>query len=145
VADRLALQPGCVRQQPPDRERPVARRRDVLPERIVERDPALGDQRHDRSGRERLRDRADPVLRVRSRLASALRIRDADRQLEHPLAANDDGSGEARKTVLGLRCPDEPGEVVRAHSGSRLRRHGALGECETRTQGVLVPGGYGRD
>src|SRR5205823_5138686 len=83
---------------------------DVRAQRIVERDPALVDQRHDRSGRERLRDRPDPVLRVRSRLASALRVGYSERQLEHPLTAHDNGGADARKTVLGLGCPDEPGQ-----------------------------------
>ena len=78
---RLALQPGLVREHPPDREaldRPerALRRLELGKKRnggIVERELPLVAKLHDRRRRERLRDRGDPVERLRIGRAHARR------------------------------------------------------------------------
>src|SRR5205807_2430243 len=50
------------------------------------------------------------------------------------------------RVVALTTAPDELGVTrgdLRAHSRMRLRRRGAVGECEARTQGAFVPEGTG--
>jgi hypothetical protein len=91
---------------------------DVPIERVLEVDLAGIAQLHDRRGRERLRDRADPVLRVRCRLDSRLEVRRADGRLPDQLAVAQNGRCEARQALLALLFPDELIELRR----QRLRR-----------------------
>ena len=121
VVLRLALQTRRVREQPPDRRR-VCRALDVPVEAVLEIELARVAQLHDRRRGERLRDRADAVLRVGRRLEVRLDVGGADRGLPDELAVAEDGGADARRALLALRLPDEPLEARRQPLG-RLR-HG---------------------
>ncbi len=71
----LALEAGEVAEHAADRRRAVGDPVEVLLEPVVEVEQACGPELHDRRRRERLRDRADAVLRVRRRLARRRRSR----------------------------------------------------------------------
>ena len=110
VVLRLALQARGVREQPADRRR-VRSALDVPVERVLEVELARVAQLHDRGGGERLRDRADAVLRVRRRLVTRLDVGGADRALPDQLAVAENGGAEARHALLALLRSDEPLEA----------------------------------
>ena len=110
---RLALQARGVREQPADRRR-VRRALDVPVERVLEVELARVAQLHDRRGRERLRDRADAVLRVRRRLDLRLDVRGADRFLPDELAVAEDGGARLGSALVALRRPDSCSSSQRA-------------------------------
>ena len=117
----LALQARRVREQPPDRRR-VCRALDVPVEGVLEIELARVAQLHDRRRGERLRDRADAVLRVRRRLEIRRDVRDAHRGLPDELSVAEDGGADARRALLALRLPDEPLQARRQPLGGL--RHG---------------------
>ena len=84
---------------------------DVLLEPIVELELTGIAQLHDRSGRERLRDRADAILRVDRRLLLSLDVRDTERLLPHELAVPDGGSADRRDPLACLGLTDEAGQL----------------------------------
>src|SRR5439155_16751297 len=95
---------------------------DVAVERVLEVELARVAQLHDRGPGERLRDRADAVLRVRRRLEARLDVRDADRGLPDELRVADHGGADARRALLALLAPDELLETRR--QPLRDLRHG---------------------
>ena len=102
VVVRLALEAGCVREQPPERRR-VRSALDVLVERVLEIELPGVAQLHDRRRCECLRDRAEPVLRVRGCFAGCGHVGGADRRLPDELAVAHDRSREARQSLVMLR------------------------------------------
>jgi hypothetical protein len=106
-----------MREQAPNRRR-VLRALDVLVERVLEIESALVAQLHHGGCRERLRDRAEAILRIRRRLAAAFDIRGTDRRLPGELAVAHDRHCDARGAVLALLGADELLELGR----ERLRR-----------------------
>ena len=98
---RLALEPGEVREHAADR-RPVRALRQVRGERVVERELAGVSQLHDPDRRERLRDRADPILRLRRRHPCRVDVRVPERLLPQRLAAAEDRRADRRHPLLRL-------------------------------------------
>ena len=101
VVVRLALQARRMREEPADR-RLVSCAVDVQVERVLEVELSRVAQLHDRYRRERLRDGADAVLRVRRRLGPGLYVRHADRRLPDDLAVAGDGGRDARQPLVAL-------------------------------------------
>src|SRR5262245_50927278 len=95
-----------MRQEAADR-RGVCGALEMAVERVLEVELAGVAKLHDRRRGERLRDRADAVLRVRRRLDSGRDVRGADRRLPDELAVAEDGRGDARQPLLALLCADE--------------------------------------
>ena len=93
---------------------------DVLLEPVVEVELPCGAQLHDRDRRERLRDRADAVLRLRRRLAAVVVVAlpTAPAHTSSPLP-HDRGSDRRQAVGLSLRSS-------RSSSVSSLRRHRPL-------------------
>jgi len=114
---RLALQAGRVREHAPDR-RGVRTLGQVCRQRVVERQLAGLPQLHDPDRRERLRDRADPVLRLRRRLLARLHVGEPERPLPDELAAAEDGRTHRRHPLLVLGGGEPPLELL----AQRLRR-----------------------
>ena len=123
LARRLALEARRVRQHAPER-RPVGALGEVRRQRIVERELAGVAQLQDPDRRERLRDRADPVLRVRARRRTRLDVRDAERLLPDELVAPEDRRAHGRHPLLGLGGRELPAQLF---AESLRRRHGLRG------------------
>ena len=113
---RLALEPREVREEPPQRRRAVRDPGQVLLEPVVEVEPAGVAQLQDRRRRERLRDRADPVLQVGCGRAAFLEIGEADGPRPGDLAVTEDGGGDRRQLLLGLTLLEQ-----RARASGRAR------------------------
>jgi hypothetical protein len=117
VVVRLALQAGRVREQAANR-RCALRPLDVLVERVFEIERAFITQLHHCGSGERLRDRSEPVLRVRRRVAVGIDVGCADGRLPRGLSRADDGDRDAREALVALLCADELLEL----GGERVRR-----------------------
>ena len=117
VVVRLPLHPGRVREETAE-GRSVRDAFDVHVEGILEPELARVAELHDRCGRERLRNRAEAVLRVRCRVVRSGRLGGADRGLPDELAVAQDRRGEARHPLLALLDADETLEL----GGKPLRR-----------------------
>ena len=111
LARRLALEPGGVREHAADR-RPVRTLGEVRGERVVERELARVAQLHDPNGGEGLRDRADPVLRLRRRVARRLHVSLPERLLPQPLAVAEDGRADRGHPLLRLGGGEPALEVL---------------------------------
>ena len=118
---RFALQARQVGEHPPDGRRAVRDPVDVLFEAVVEVELTGGAQLHDRDGGERLRDRADAVLRIGRRLAVVAEVGRADRVRPDDLAVSHDRRRNAREPV-GLALREEPVERLRRGHAFRGRR-----------------------
>src|SRR5580765_2564445 len=99
---------------------------DVLLEPIVEPELTGIAQLHDRSGRERLRDRTDAILRVGRRLLLSVDVRKTERLLPHDLAVPDRGSADRRDPFACLGLTNEAGQLgdrrLRLRQASSTRR-----------------------
>ena len=115
-----------------------ARAVDVLVERVLEVELALVAQLHDRRRGERLRDRAEAVLRVGRRLALRLDVGRADRGLPDDLAVAEDGGGDARQALVALLAADEPLELGREGSGVDTATASARGMISIARVDVVV-------
>ena len=92
-----------MREEPADARR-VRRTVDMPVERVLEVELARVAQLHDRRRGERLRDRADAVLRVGSRIEARLDVGGADRGFPDELAVAQHGGGKAGQPLLSLRA-----------------------------------------
>ncbi len=146
---RLALQSGEVAEQAPDRRRAVRDPVEMLLEPVVEVELPFGAELHDRRRGERLRDRADAVLRVRLRLGAVLVVRRADRVRPDDLAVAHDRCRDARQPVglpLGEQAVErlKPGHELPAPRGTsssaRSMSSSVRSRCVTarRTPGRIV-------
>jgi hypothetical protein len=96
LAGRLPLQARCVCEETSRGKGPADRHlRNVALERIVELEPAFFSSEQNRRSGERLRDRADAVLRVGIR-RTAVVVGATARVRPHDLLAPVDGSRDAR-------------------------------------------------
>ena len=111
VARHFALKTRHVREQPAKCRAAVMRLLDVLLEPIVELELTRVAQLHDRGGRERLRDRADAILRVGRRLLLSVDVRETERLLPHELAVPDGGSADRRDPFACLGLTDKAGQL----------------------------------
>ncbi len=134
VVLRLALQPRRVREQAAQR-RCVRRGVDVLVERVLEVELAGVAQLHDRRGGERLRDRAETVLRVGRRVALRGHVGRADGGLPDALAVAHDGGGDARKPLSSLLRRGRGARARRAASQARARSPTPSAAARPRSRG----------
>src|SRR5699024_4526650 len=106
VADRLALHAGGVREQLADGDAGVRAVREVLLDGVVEVEPPLVAQRHDRDGGEGLGVARDRVLGVLVRgVAGGVEVDGADaaEPLETPLAGDPGARPGTRPSVCAMR------------------------------------------
>ena len=131
---RLALEAGEVAEQAPDRRRAVRDPVQMLLEPVVEVELTLGPKLHHRRRGERLRDRADAVLRVRLRRGAVLVVGHPDRVRPDDLAVCDDRGRDARQPVR-LPFREQAVECLKLRHGPPAPRARARprGRCRPRS------------
>ncbi len=108
----LALQSREMREHAAERRRPVLDPGQVQLEPVVQVEGARVAELHDRGGGEGLRDRANAVLRARSRCHVAVVVGVADRVRPDRLTFAHDGGGNRRQSV-GLPLLQQTIELLR--------------------------------
>ena len=151
----VALQPGAVGEEPPDRQlfdrpervRDRPRLRDVRHERVVESEPALVAKLQDGRRSERFRDRGDAKERVGRHGSRGRAVGEPEGRGPRQLPVADDAHREARQALLdeeSSRQRVEPrcqglDDRIHARHHAELRRSSRC-DCDTLTVGSATQG-----